>query len=95
MDSRHKTAVNLKHIGRKFLKMAQRRITCPKIINCNPITHGPQFLEFLIQETLQLEIAKEMLERNGVSCTTCSNAKELVNDALALYEPNNEWTVNW
>ena len=40
----------------------------------------PQRVLVIDNDTLQLEIAKEMLERNGVSCTTCSNAKELVNE---------------
>lgn len=40
----------------------------------------PQCVLVIDNDTLQLEIAKEMLERNGVSCTTCSNAKELVNE---------------
>lgn len=29
-------------------------------------------------DALQLEVIKEMLERNGVACTTCSQAKEVV-----------------
>lgn len=40
----------------------------------------PQSVLVIDNDRLQLEIVKEMLERNGVSCTTCSNAKELVKE---------------
>ena len=40
----------------------------------------PQRVLVIDNDTLQLEIAKEMLERNGILCTTCSNAKELVKE---------------
>lgn len=38
----------------------------------------PQRVLVIDNDPLQLEIAKEMLERNGVICTVCSNVKELV-----------------
>lgn len=40
----------------------------------------PQSVLIIDNDRLQLEIVKEMLERNGVSCTACSNAKELVKE---------------
>lgn len=48
----------------------------------NPIIENPNGLPRYVlaidDDKLQLEIVKEMLERNGVMCTTCSDAKELV-----------------
>lgn len=48
----------------------------------NPIIENPnglpQYVLAIDDDKLQLEIVKEMLERNGVMCTTCSDAKELV-----------------
>lgn len=40
----------------------------------------PQRVLVIDNDQLQLEIVKEMLERNGVSCTACSNARELVKE---------------
>ena len=40
----------------------------------------PQNVLVIDNDRLQLEIVKEMLERNGVSCTACSNARELVKE---------------
>ncbi|UVR25567.1 ATP-binding protein [Parabacteroides distasonis] len=40
----------------------------------------PRYVLVIDDDTLQLEIAKEMLERNGVMCTTCSNVKDLVKE---------------
>ena len=40
----------------------------------------PQSVLIIDNDRLQLEIVKEMLERNGVSCIACSNAKELVEE---------------
>ena len=40
----------------------------------------PQSVLIIDNDRLQLEIVKEMLERNGVSCIACSNAKELVKE---------------
>lgn len=40
----------------------------------------PQRVLVIDNDTLQLEIVKEMLERNGVSCTVCSNVKDLVKE---------------
>lgn len=52
--------------------------------NDNPILQKspalPQRVLVIDNDPLQLEIAKEMLERNGVICTTCSNVKELVRE---------------
>jgi len=39
--------------------------------------HLPKNVIAIDDDTLQLEVIKEMLERNGVSCKTCINAKEL------------------
>lgn len=39
--------------------------------------HLPGSVIAIDDDTLQLEVIKEMLERNGVSCKTCINAKEL------------------
>lgn len=38
----------------------------------------PQNVIAIDDDTLQLEIIKEMLERNGVSCTSCSSTRELL-----------------
>ena len=40
----------------------------------------PQSVLVIDNDRLQLEIVKEMLERNGVSCTVCFNARELVKE---------------
>ena len=40
----------------------------------------PQSVLIIDNDRLQLEIVKEMMERNGVSCIACSNAKELVKE---------------
>ena len=40
----------------------------------------PQSVLVIDNDQLQLEIVKEMLERNGVLCTVCSNVKELVKE---------------
>ena len=40
----------------------------------------PQSVLIIDIDRLQLEIVKEMLERNGVSCIACSNAQELVKE---------------
>lgn len=40
----------------------------------------PQSVLVIDNDRLQLEIVKEMMERNGVSCTACSNARELVKE---------------
>lgn len=40
----------------------------------------PRRVLVIDNDRTQLQVVKEMLERNGVSCTTCSNAKELVNE---------------
>lgn len=44
----------------------------------NPSARLPQRVIVIDDDTLQLEIVKEMLERNGVSCTTCENTRALV-----------------
>lgn len=52
--------------------------------NDSPVPQKPQALprQVLVidNDPLQLEIVKEMLERNGVICTTCSNTRELVRE---------------
>lgn len=40
----------------------------------------PQRVLAIDDDPLQLEIVKEMLERNGVSCTTCKNTRTLVGE---------------
>lgn len=40
----------------------------------------PQRVIAIDDDPLQLEIVKEMLERNGVSCTTCENTRALVGE---------------
>jgi len=40
----------------------------------------PQRVIAIDDDPLQLEIVKEMLERNGVSCTTCGNIRALVGE---------------
>lgn len=55
-----------------------------KIENENPISQKspalPQQILVIDNDSLQLEIVKEMLERNGVLCTTCTNVKDLVRE---------------
>ena len=46
----------------------------------NISSHLPQRVIAIDDDPLQLEIVKEMLERNGVSCTTCGNARALVGE---------------
>ena len=46
----------------------------------NPSARLPQRVIVIDDDTLQLEIVKEMLERNGVSCTTCGNTRALVGE---------------
>lgn len=42
------------------------------------ITRLPRQVLVVDDDSVQLEVIKEMLERNGVSCETCGNAKEVV-----------------
>ena len=44
----------------------------------NPAARLPQRVLAIDDDPLQLEIVREMLERNGVSCTTCHDVRELV-----------------
>ena len=46
----------------------------------NPSARLPQRVLAIDDDPLQLEIVKEMLERNGVSCTTCVNTRTLVGE---------------
>lgn len=46
----------------------------------NTSLHLPQRVIAIDDDPLQLEIVKEMLERNGVSCTTCGNTRALVGE---------------
>lgn len=46
----------------------------------NTSSHLPQRVIAIDDDPLQLEIVKEMLERNGVSCTTCENTRALVGE---------------
>lgn len=46
----------------------------------NTSLHLPQRVIAIDDDPLQLEIVKEMLERNGVSCTTCENTRALVGE---------------
>ena len=45
--------------------------------------HLPSSVIAIDDDALQLEVVKEMLERNGVSCKTCTNAKELFEEIRA------------
>lgn len=40
----------------------------------------PQRVLVIDNDPLQLEIVKEMLERNGISCTVCTNVKDFVDE---------------
>lgn len=42
------------------------------------ITRFPKKVLVVDDDPMQLEVIKEILERNGMSCKTCSNAKEVV-----------------
>ena len=46
----------------------------------NPSARLPQRVLAIDDDPLQLEIVKEKLERNGVSCTTCVNTRTLVGE---------------
>lgn len=46
----------------------------------NTASHLPQRVIAIDDDPLQLEIVKEMLERNGVSCMTCENTRALVGE---------------
>lgn len=46
----------------------------------NTSSHLPQRVIAIDDDPLQLEIVKEMLERSGVSCTTCENTRALVGE---------------
>ena len=46
----------------------------------NTTSHLPQRVIAIDDDPLQLEIVKEMLERNGVSCTTCEDTRALVGE---------------
>lgn len=46
----------------------------------NPSARLPQRVLAIDDDPLQLEIVREMLERNGVSCTTCGNTRALVGE---------------
>lgn len=44
------------------------------------LEHLPKNVLVIDDDTMSLTMIKEMLERNGVSCTACSNARELVKE---------------
>lgn len=46
----------------------------------NPAARLPQRVLAIDDDPLQLEIVREMLERNGVSCATCGNTRVLVGE---------------
>ena len=46
----------------------------------NPSARLPQRVLAIDDDPLQLEIVREMLERSGVSCTTCGNTRALVGE---------------
>lgn len=46
----------------------------------NPSARLPQRVLAIDDDPLQLEIVREMLERNGVSCMTCGNTRALVGE---------------
>ena len=46
----------------------------------DPSARLPQRVLAIDDDPLQLEIVREMLERNGVSCTTCGNTRALVGE---------------
>lgn len=66
------------------------RITLPLNITDEPLEsenrilpyleHLPKNVLVIDDDTMSLTMIKEMLERNGVSCTACSNARELVKE---------------
>ena len=58
------------------MKMTDEPIESENRIIPHPV-HLPQNVLVIDDDTMLLDVIKEMLERNGVSCKTCINAKEL------------------
>lgn len=64
------------------------RVTLPMKITDEPIesenriiphpVHLPQNVLIIDDDTMLLDVIKEMLERNGMNCTTCATSKEVV-----------------
>ena len=64
------------------------RVTLPMKITDEPIesenriiphpVHLPQSVLVIDDDTMLLDVIKEMLERNGMNCTTCATSKEVV-----------------
>lgn len=64
------------------------RVTLPMKITDEPIEsenriiphpmHLPQSVLVIDDDTMLLDVIKEMLERNGMNCTTCATSKEVV-----------------
>lgn len=70
--------------GSTFHVLLPLPVSNEKIENENSIMQKspalPQQILAIDNDSLQLEIVKEMLERNGVICTTCTNVKDLVRE---------------
>ncbi len=59
------------------MKMTDEQIESENRIIPHPV-HLPQNVLVIDDDTMLLDVIKEMLERNGMNCTTCATSKEVV-----------------
>ena len=59
------------------MKMTDEPIESENRIIPHPV-HLPQTVLVIDDDTMLLDVIKEMLERNGMNCTTCATSKEVV-----------------
>ena len=59
------------------MKMTDKQIESENRIIPHPV-HLPQNVLVIDDDTMLLDVIKEMLERNGMNCTTCATSKEVV-----------------
>lgn len=59
------------------MKMTDEPIESENRIIPHPV-HLPQNVLVIDDDTMLLDVIKEMLERNGMNCTTCATSKEVV-----------------
>lgn len=70
--------------GSTFYVSLQLPVSTERIENDTPILQElptlPQHVIVIDNDPLQLDIVKEMLERNGIVCTACTHVKDLVRE---------------
>ena len=70
--------------GSTFLVSLPLQVSDKEVEHENPVRQNLQTLPRCVlvidNDALQLEVVKEMLERNGVMCTACANVRELVRE---------------